>query len=120
MNWTTLIVFVIVAIAYIFLKRSGQISAKDALACLKSGALIVDVRTPAEFTSRHLPNALNFSVDQIETTLPRRIKDKNQPILLHCETGTRSGAAKRKLIAMGYTKAFNLGSYGRAARILNG
>jgi len=32
----------------------------------------------------------------------------------------RSGMAKKKLNRLGYTSAFNLGSYGRAAQIVGG
>ena len=32
----------------------------------------------------------------------------------------RSGAAKSKLNGLGYANAFNLGSYARAAQIVNG
>jgi rhodanese-related sulfurtransferase len=48
------------------------------------------------------------------------VKDKNQVLLLHCHSGSRSGEARRKLKAMGYTQSFNLGSYERAAEILSG
>lgn len=118
MEWPLIAAFVIVAVAYIFLRRSGQISAQEAQDYLRNGALVVDVRTPAEFNARHLPNAINVPLDQIESTFPRRVQDKNQPILLHCQAGTRSAVAKRKLISLGYTNAHNLGSYSRAARLI--
>ena len=66
----------------------------------------------------HLPNAINLPLDQIETALPRHVKDKNQVLLLHCQSGMRSGVAKKKLNALGYSNAYNLGSYGRAAEIV--
>ncbi len=53
----------------------------------------------------------------IETALPHRVKDKNQVLLLHCQSGIRSGMAKKKLNGMGYANAFNLGSFGRAREI---
>jgi len=100
------------------MKKPGQISAKDALAHLKNGALVIDVRSPGEFNSGHLPIAINLPLDEIETTLPRRVKDKGQVLLLHCQSGMRSGLAQRKLKGLGYTNTFNLGSYGRAESIL--
>ncbi len=117
-NWTTIIIFCCVAVAFLLLKRSGQISAKDALAHLKNGALVIDVRSPGEFNSGHLSAALNLPLDEIETALPRRVPDKNQVLLLHCQSGMRSGMAKKKLNGLGYANAFNLGSYGRAESIL--
>ena len=61
-----------------------------------------------------------FVLDDIEVSLPRRVRDKNQALLLHCQSGMRSGVAKKKLKALGYANAFNLGSYGRAAQIVDG
>lgn len=118
MEWAFFAFVVVFALGYLFLRRSGQIAVKDAHDYLRNGAIVIDVRTPTEFNSRHLPNAINLPVDQIETTLPNRVKDKSQPILLHCEAGMRSATAKRKLNALGYANAFNLGSYTRAERII--
>jgi rhodanese-related sulfurtransferase len=42
---------------------------------LKNGALVIDVRSPAEFNSGHLSVAINLPLDGIETTLPRRVPD---------------------------------------------
>ena len=120
MNWTTILVIAAVVAVIFMIKKSGQISAKDALAHLKNGALVIDVRNPGEFNSGHLPNVINIPLDEIATALPKRVKDKNQTLLLHCASGMRSGMAKGKLTGMGYTNAFNLGSYGRAEKIVNG
>jgi phage shock protein E len=119
MNWTIVLILVAVFAVFFLLKRSGQISSSDARAHLKNGALLIDVRTAAEFSSGHLPNAINLPLDEIESSLPRRVKDKNLALLLHCQSGMRSGMAKTKLGVLGYANAFNLGSYGRAARIVS-
>jgi phage shock protein E len=120
MNWTEeILILAIVVILYSIWKRSSQISTGSAVEHLKNGALLIDVRSPAEFSSGHLPNAINLPLEEIETALPRRVKDKNQVLLLHCQSGMRSGAAKAKLKNLGYANAFNLGSYARAARIVS-
>ena len=120
MNWTNaLIILAFVALVYI-VRRSGQISSTAALKHLKSGALVIDVRSRGEFSSGHLPNAINLPLDEIEIALPRRVQDKGHVLLLHCQSGMRSGVAKRRLKSMGYSRAFNLGSYARAARIAGG
>jgi phage shock protein E len=118
MNWPVFLIFAAGVGAFFIIKRASQISAKDALDRLKAGALVIDVRSPGEFGSGHLPAAINLPLDEIETILPRRVKDKNQVLLLHCQSGMRSGAAKGKLNRLGYANVFNLGSYGRAEGIL--
>lgn len=120
MNWTITLILVAVVVVFFILKRSGQISPDAALAHLRNGALVIDVRSPGEFNSGHLPTAINLPLEEIETVLPRRVKDRNQVLLLHCQSGTRSGMAKEKLKGRGYANAFNLGSYARAARIVSG
>ena len=118
MNWTTLVIIAFVVVIFLTLSNAGQISAKDAAAYLKKGALVIDVRTPGEFNSGHLTNAINLPLDEIETALPKQLKDKSQVLLLHCASGMRSGLAQKKLNRLGYTNAFNLGSYGRAKSLL--
>ena len=120
MHWIALAIFAAVVVAFLLYKRSRQIAQRDARRYLQNGAMVIDVRSPGEFRSGHLPCAINLPLDQIETSLPPRVKDKDQPLLLHCHSGMRSGIAKRKLNAMGYANAFDLGSYGRAARIVDG
>ena len=100
------------------LKRLGLVSAEAARTYLKQGALVVDVRSAEEFKAGHLPNAVNIPLGELQNSLPRRVSDKNQVLLLHCLSGTRSGIARRALKSMGYTNVFNLGSLARAQKII--
>lgn len=120
MNWTDALIAAAIVAAFLIYRRSGLISIKDAEAYLKNGAMVIDVRTAGEYVSGHLPVAVNLPLSEIETNLSRRVKDKNQVLLLHCQSGARSGAAKRKLIALGCPNAYNMGSYARAERIVSG
>jgi rhodanese-related sulfurtransferase len=120
MNWTFGLVVMAVIFIFLIWKNSAQISRKEAQAYLKNGAMVIDVRSRGEFSSGHLPNAINLPLDEIETTLPRRVKDKEQVLLLHCHSGMRSNMAAKSLKALGYTHSYNLGSYGRAAKIVSG
>lgn len=118
MNWISLLIPGAFIAIILLLKRAGQISVRAARDCLKKGALVVDVRSRGEFASGHLPGAINIPLDEIETALPAKANNKNQPVLLHCASGMRSAMARRKLKSLGYTNASNLGSYHRAERIL--
>lgn len=120
MNWIiALVTFAVVILLVSILKRMGQISPASAQSYLKSGALVIDVRSPGEFATGHLSNAINIPLPEIETAVPRRVKDKNQVLLLHCQSGMRSGVASKKLKRLGYANTFNLGSYSRAAHLVN-
>lgn len=117
---TSLIILALVLLVLFLVKRSGQVAAKGVPALLQSGALLIDVRSPAEFNARHLPTAINIPLDTIETALPRRVQEKSRVLLLHCQSGVRSGVASKKLRHLGYAKAYNLGSYSRAAKLISG
>jgi phage shock protein E len=120
MNWINVLIAAAAVAALLIYRRSGLISIKDAEAYLKNGAMVIDVRTAGEYVSGHLPVAVNLPLSEIETNLARRVKDKNQVLLLHCQSGARSGAAKKKLIALGCPNTYNMGSYARAERIVSG
>lgn len=107
-------------LALIVMRRNGQVPRKEAMALVKHGAIIVDVRDAAEFQRGHLSQAFNMPMAELEVLLPGRMKDRNHAILLHCQSGMRSKKAKDTLTHMGYTKVFVLGSYERAFRIVSG
>jgi len=120
MNWTDILIAAAIVAAFLIYRRAGLVSVKEAKTHLKNGAMVIDVRTAGEFVAHHLPIAVNLPLSEIETNLDRRVKDKNQVLLLHCQSGARSGAAKKKLIALGCPNVFNMGSYARAERIVSG
>ena|ERR1035441_1976068 len=119
MNWTITLAVVVIIALFLMISKAGEISAKEAAVYLKNGALVIDVRTPGEYNSGHLTNAINIPLAEIETVVPQRVKDKRQVLLLHCASGMRSGIAQKKLNSLGYTNAFNLGSYRRAESLLS-
>ncbi len=64
------------------------------------GALILDVRGPAEFESWHIPGARNLPLGELR----RRLGELNreQPIRLYCKVGFRSYLAYRVLVQSGF------------------
>jgi phage shock protein E len=119
-SWVPFLVILVLAIAYIYMKRAGQISSKEAQEYLRNGAIVIDVRSMNEFESGHLMQAYNMPLDRIEVLAPSTVKDRNKVLLLHCATGVRSNMAKKRLEAIGYKNVFNLGSYERAGKIVMG
>lgn len=64
------------------------------------GAIIIDVRTPAEFAGGHIENSVNIPLN----VLPQKINDlkkKNKHIITVCRSGNRSGMAKTMLLRQG-------------------
>jgi phage shock protein E len=118
MNWTGVVLIGGVVVAIAAFKRVGLVSARQARAFLRQGAKVIDVRTAAEYGSGHLPETISIPLDQLGDQVGRQAPDKNQPLLLHCLSGARSGMGRRMLRQLGYSNVHNLGSYRRAAKIL--
>lgn len=77
-------------------------------AIVKVNTQLLDVRTPAEYQSGHLKNALLADWnDNAEFKKRTSALDKNKPIYTYCLSGVRSAAATQWLIAQGFT-AYNL------------
>lgn len=66
----------------------------------------MDVRTPAEFTGGHLPDAVNIQVD----TIPGRLEEipKDKTLVVYCEHGSRSKLAAAYLVNHGFEKVFHI------------
>ena len=77
-----------------------------------------DVRSEVEHGVNPLQGSVNIPLDAIEARILAAVPDKDAPILLHCQSGGRSGIATRILRGMGYTRAFNLGSFHAARAVL--
>jgi phage shock protein E len=79
----------------------------------EQGALLLDVRTPAEYQEHHLPNSLLIPHDQIghrvAEVLAAQGGDKHKPIVVFCRRGGRAQTAKDILLANGFTEITNLG-----------
>jgi phage shock protein E len=76
---------------------------------IAGGAVILDVRTKAEYQSGHLRNSINISVDKLPENL--KILDKSKPIITCCASGARSASAMRILKSNGFEQVYNGGSW---------
>ena len=72
------------------------------------GPIILDVRTPMEFSYRAYPGAINVELDDL-SEWAETIKDKNREILIYCASGARSSYGMRMLKQMGFTNVENGG-----------
>jgi len=80
-----------------------------AKAAISKGARIIDVRTPDEFSSGHVANAINIPLQYIPSSLSK-VGKPTRPVVLYCRSGSRSSAAKRMLESNGFTAVFDMGA----------
>ena len=85
----------------------GPMTAKN---LISNGAVLIDVRTAEEFAKGHINGAKNIYYVEIEQKISEVVSDKSKPIILYCSMAKRSTQALQKLIDLGYTKVYNLGS----------
>lgn len=75
---------------------------------IDQGAQLVDVRHPHEYKHSALPGSVNIPLPVIQHAFKQL--DKDTPVLLYCNSGQRSGTARRLLKACGFNQVHNLGS----------
>lgn len=84
---------------------------EDALQLIESNpdAIILDVRTKAEYDRKHIPNALLVPVDELRSGNFSKLPDKDAVILIYCWTGRRAEDSAEILIEHGYKKVYEFG-----------
>ncbi len=75
-------------------------------------ALVVDVRTPGEYDSGHIENAILLPLDRLSLDVKKVLVDKEAVIFAYCLSGSRSRLAVNMLKKMGYSSVHNLGGIG--------
>ena len=59
----------------------------------RKSAIVVDIRNQDEFENGHIEQALNLPLDSIETNLKKLNKYRGKPLILVCQSGTRTAKA---------------------------
>ena len=80
-------------------------------------AVWIDVRSPQEYASGHLPGATLIPFDGIEVGVSRLGLAKDTPIYLYCAVGGRAEVARQRLLAMDFRNVSNVGGLGDARRL---
>lgn len=88
-----------------------KVTADEALAILKDqpNAVLLDVRTEAEFAEGHIAGAQQLAVEELLDRTDELPADKSTPIVVYCRSGRRSALAAEQLAGLGYTTIYDLG-----------
>lgn len=84
-------------------------NATDFKALRENGAMILDVRTPAEYQSGHINGSINVPLDMINNQIASLLKEKRTVIAV-CRSGKRSVLAVEQLKNAGI-EAYNGGGW---------
>jgi rhodanese-related sulfurtransferase len=69
---------------------------------------VIDVREPHEYAEGHIEGARHIPLGKIEERAHELEAYRNKPVVVTCQSGTRSPAASRKLCALGFTQVFEM------------
>lgn len=91
-----------------FIKKLFSKNKVDYKALVENGAQIIDVRTPAEYSSGSIRNSKNIPLQQLVSEMKKL--DLKKPIITCCASGMRSASAKAILKQNGF-EVYNGGGW---------
>lgn len=89
--WIILAVVLVVAAVILLIPRGGlaaEVDVARAYAMYKDGAIMLDVRTPAEYEVQHIPGSRLIPLDDLSGRMGELPKDED--IVVVCRSGNRS------------------------------
>lgn len=120
-----LMIFLIILVSFIMMSCQSEptedvsvenqdvimITPEEAKANLEENPEIVllDVRTPSEYETEHIPEAVLLTLDEIEEKASEIIPNKDKTYYVYCRSGNRSAVAAQLLVDMGYKNIYDLG-----------
>lgn len=112
-GWIPWIFALGLVVAFMVFRRLGQVSGARARELVKGGAVLVDVRTPEEFSAGHLDGAINVPLRELSKNPAALLLSSDKPVVLYCASGARSAVARSVLKGRGHTQVHNLGPMSR-------
>jgi Rhodanese-related sulfurtransferase len=88
--------------------RVEQLQPHDLEGALEDGAILIDVREPAELAQGSIPGSLNIPLDALPQHITAVIPDPTAAIVCLCRGGNRSSLAAADLLDLGYINVRSL------------
>jgi sulfur-carrier protein adenylyltransferase/sulfurtransferase len=71
-------------------------------------AAVVDVRERDEWEEGHIPGAVHIPRGYLESRIEGAVRDRSQPVVVYCASGSRSALAAKTLEELGYEQVSSL------------
>lgn len=105
-------IIVVIALLFLFGKQGGPglLEARDFVRTYQStpGAVLVDVRTPAEFDAGHLVTAINIDFENPHFVEEVKKLDRATPYFVYCRSGNRSAQSVAIMQKIGIKNIYEL------------
>jgi molybdopterin/thiamine biosynthesis adenylyltransferase/rhodanese-related sulfurtransferase len=85
-----------------------QVAVPEALELARSGHRLVDVREGWEWQAGHVAGATHLPLAELPARMATELPDRDEPLVLYCRSGARSGRAALFLAAQGYRQVTNV------------
>ncbi len=86
-----------------------EVNSAEALQLINhKDAFVLDVRDPNEYSDGHVLNSTLIPLGTLKARLDELEKYRDQPMVVVCRSGSRSGTACAILAKQGYTQVYNL------------
>lgn len=88
-----------------------QIDAREVYKKIEAGNtdfVLLDVRTPGEFSRERIKDSINIPVDEIEQKVEKILPDKDKTIYVYCMSSSRSSHAVMFMKHLGYNNVYDI------------
>lgn len=101
--------------------KVSQVEVKDLFDTIqdKKDFVLLDVRTPMEYSKGKISGSINIPFDKIQTEVEKIIPDKEKYIYAYCLSGSRSIIAVDEMTKLGYTNVYDVKNGMLAWRVSN-
>lgn len=90
-------------------RKHKSVSPMEAVVLMNNeNSAVVDVRESHEFSQGHIEGAYHIPLGKIDERAGELDSHKSKPVIVTCQSGTRSSAACKKLSGLGFTQVFEL------------
>ena len=89
-------------------RRNKQEALLERIEQQDASMIILDVRTPEEFASGHIPGAINIPYTHLPARLSELPDEGDKDIVLYCVTGVRVERAVERMREQGYSRLLHL------------
>ena len=113
-HWLLVTAFIIALIALFILETrskglsgSNRLTPSQAVRLINSEkAVVIDIRDPKMFEKGHITHAINIPTSELDKSLKKLEKYKQQPLIIVCTTGQKSAYFVNKLRKQSYQKVY--------------
>ena len=90
-------------------RKHKSVSPNEAVLLMNNdNTIVIDVRDPNEYAEGHIEGSRNIQLAKLAERAAELEAHKETPVIVTCQSGTRSPAAGKKLVALGFKEVYEM------------